>query len=242
MAATRGFTSLTAARTRTATHILSTPDLLALFATVGGLPIDLEPIRDAGLEAEAFNQAQGSMQSNGKVATVNVGVAFSALQRDYVLLLAACRAILGHLLAANPKDPNAETLAGIIENRAAVTIVEGKEDGDPKKAAKSKAQENVRAEIERDAVDLIKFTAIAPLLAARGWTAARLNSFRDEARRLSGKLGDRTASKGAAQEATANERAAVTRQSAAWGAAYSLLRSLARKDARVSVLVAEAAR
>lgn len=144
-------------------------------------------------------------------------------------------------MAANPDDPNAQTLADIIANRAAVTVAEGKEDA-PRKASKSRAQENLRAEIERDATDTIAFSAIATNLDQRGWTAARLAKLRDDSRALSGKLGDRAASKGAAKDATAREQAAVERQTAAWGSTYSLLRLVAHEDARVELLLTEARR
>ncbi|MBM4783850.1 MAG: hypothetical protein GQE15_39780 [Archangiaceae bacterium] len=242
MADTKGFTSLTAARVRAATHILSIPDLLALYIGLGGLADDLEAVRDAGLEAEGFNQLQGSMLSTGKTATASVGVAFSTLQREYLLLLAVLRAIRGQLLRADPRDENAARLADIIANRAQLTVIEAKEEGGARKATKSRSQEATRAEIERDAVDLIDFSAMASTLAARGWNATRLNKLRNDAKALSGKLGDRAVSKGAAKEATKSEREAVTRQSAAWDSAYSLLRTLARKDTRVAALLAEARR
>lgn len=104
MADSKGFTSLTAARVRAATHILTIPDLLALYIALGGLADDLEAVRDAGLEAEGFNQLQGSMLSTGKTATASVGLAFSTLQREYLLLLAVLRAIRGNLLRADPRD------------------------------------------------------------------------------------------------------------------------------------------
>lgn len=238
----KGFNSTVAARTRAADQILTKRDLLAAYQSLGGTVDDLEPIRDAGLEAEAFNQAQGAMQSNGKLATVAVLQSFADVQREYLLLLAVLRAILGRLLEADPKDPNAQRLEDIIANRAAITVLEGKEDGAPKKASRSKAQENVRAEIERDLVDLLGFQEVAAALAGRGWDAARLNKLLADARSFSGRLGDRAATKGASKEATKSEQGAASRQSQAWKAAYGLLSALARKDARVRALLTEARR
>lgn len=242
MAKKQAFTKMVAARTRAANHILNSPELMTRFTKAGGLAEDLEAIRDAGLEAEALNHAQGSMQSSGKVATVAVGIAFGTLQREYVLLLAALRAIEGRLLQANASDPNAEKLADIIANRAAVTVSEGTEEGAAKKASKSRAQENLRAEIERDAADVIAFTAIASALTQRGWTANRLSALEQAAKALAGKLGDRAASKGAAKDATLREQEAVARQTAGWESAYSLLRIVAQQDARVQLLLTEARR
>jgi hypothetical protein len=242
MADVKGFNSTVAARTRAAEQLLGKADLLAAFVELGGTAADLEPIRDAGREAEAFNQAQGAMQSNGKLATLSVLQSFADVQRDYVLLLAVLRAIRGRLLEADPKDADARRLEDIIANRAAVTVLEGKDDGAPKKASRSKAQENVRAEIERDLVDLLGFQAVSSNLTARGWTASRLNKLLADARSFSGKLGDRAATKGASKEATKAEQLAVSRQSQAWAAAYPLLSTLGRMDARVRALLTEARR
>lgn len=242
MADVKGFNSTVAARTRAAEQLLGKADLRAAFEKLGGTAADLEPIRDAGREAEAFNQAQGAMQSNGKLATVAVLQSFADVQREYVLLLAVLRAMRGRLLEANPNDADAQRLDDIIANRAAVTVLEGKDEGAPKKAARSKAQENVRAEIERDLVDLIGFQAVSAALTARGWTTARLNKLLADARSFSGKLGDRAATKGASKDATRAEQEAVSRQAQAWSAAYGLLSALARMDARVRALLTEARR
>lgn len=242
MADSRGFTAVTAARTRAADVILTTQDMLKAFVDLGGTKGDLEPVRDAGREAEAFNQAQGSMASSGKIATVEVLQRFLDVQREYVLLLAVLRAIRGRLEEANPADPDITRLDDIIANHAALTVLEAKQEGAGKKTAASKAQENVRAEIERDLVDLIGFGAIAGALEERKWTPARLNALLDKTRGFAGKLGNRAATKGAAKDATKAERAAVTRQNAAWSAAYGLLSALGRKDSRVRALLAEARR
>jgi hypothetical protein len=46
MADSRGFTAVTAARTRAADVILTTQDMLKAFVDLGGTKGDLEPVRD----------------------------------------------------------------------------------------------------------------------------------------------------------------------------------------------------
>jgi hypothetical protein len=245
MAAAKGYTSVVAARTRAAQQILSTPDLLAVFESRGGLKADLDDIVSAGRDAEAFNQAQASTRSDGKQATRAVLGEFADLQRDYVLLLGALRAILGSLKRANLNDPNVSRLADIIDNRASVTVSEVADlaegaTGAKRRVSRSASQEAVRAEIERDLTAVKGFSAIAAALTARTWTAQRIQALLTKTSSLSGKLGDRVAKKGASKAATTSERQAVARQSDTWASTYGLLVAAGRADARIAALLRDA--
>lgn len=133
------FDGIVAARTRTAVQIRTSRDLMAGFTAVGGVEADLVAIETAGKEAETHNQAQGAAASDGKGATLEVYASFTALQREYVLLLAALRAIQGQRQSANANDPVAGKLADIIANRATVTIIEGDAQDDGKKKRRAAA-------------------------------------------------------------------------------------------------------
>ncbi len=245
MAGLNSFNATVSARTSAASQIKSTSDLLQQFTDLGGTVDDLDSIIDAGLEAEAGNHAQGASQSDGKVATAAALRAFAELQREYVALLAVLRAIRGQLLRADADDENAQKLAEIIANRAAVTVTEGAADAEGKKkkvSRASRALEDVRAEIERDSGDVAKFSAVQKRLAERKWTAQRVTKLGAAAKALAGQLGTRTAKGGASKEATLREREAVARQTQAWSASYGILQSLGRRDARVGVLLREASR
>lgn len=161
-------------------------------------------------------------------------------------LLAVLRAILGKLQRGGADEAVITRLEDIIENRAALIVTEDAED-DPTKPAKksakrSGAHEAIRAEIERDATDLLKFAELAAVLEQRKWPTARLTKLQADARGLAGKLGTQAATKGSAKDATAKEREPVATQSSVWDSTYSLLASLGRQDARVAALLKDASR
>lgn len=238
------FNKVVAARGRAAQQILATPELVALFVAVGGLPADLDAVVAAGREAEANNLNQGSSFTDGKVATLAVQTAFAAIQREYQGVLGPLRAIQGALERSGAPTELITRLEEIIANRASVIVTEDVPlDGakPAKKSAKrSESHESVRAEIERDATALLGFSEILNALKDRQWPVARVTKLQADARALSGKLGDRAAKKGAAKEASLKERQAVALQSSVWDSIYDLLASVARKDARVAVLLKEA--
>lgn len=238
MAANTNFDSVVSARTVTATQVLATGELITQFIELGGLKRDLEAIKANGLLAESLNHAQGSMMSDGQTATAEALAAFGELQREYVLFLAVLQIIEEELRAAG--NAAAPKVAHIIANHAAVTVSEGEAGPDGKKtrkAAKSAAQENVRAEIERDAADALAIAPLASALTERRWSATRVKKLREDAIALKNKLGERQSKKGAAKTATQNERQAVLAQRRAWAAAYRLLAALGRRDARVALLL-----
>lgn len=151
--------------------------------------------------------------SDGQTATADALPAFGDLQREYVLFLAVLQIIEGDLRGAG--NAVAPKVAHIIANHAAVTVSEGETGADgkkAKKAAKSAAQEDVRAEIERDAVDALAIAPLASALTERRWPATRVKKLREDAAALKNKLGERRSKKGAAKIATQNEREAVLAQ------------------------------
>lgn len=241
-AARKGFDAVVAARTRAAQQILSSPDLLAAWIARGGLAVDLEGIAVAGRDAEAFNHAQGSARSDGKAATAEVIRAFNALQKDYSLVMAVVRAVRGDLARAKADNAIMTRLDDIITNTAAVTV-EIHEQPDGKKSrtnSKALSQEAIRAEIQRDTEALLAFTGVQQSLSARKVDTTRLQSLRDNAKALSGKLGERTSKKGAAKDATAREQEAAATQRDLWGSVYGILSALGRADARVAMLLKDA--
>lgn len=134
-------------------------------------------------------------------------------------------------------------LDDIIANTAPVTVdIQEQPDGKKlRSTSKALAQEAIRAEIQRDAEALLGLTGnVQQALAARKVDANRLQTLRDNAKALSGKLGDRAAKKGAAKEATERERQAAAVQRDLWGGVYGILAALGRRDARVAVLLKDA--
>lgn len=114
--------------------------------------------------------------------------------------------------------------------------------GETKKVArKVTSLEAIRAEIGKDALALLEVKEIAASLARRKVTAQRLKAMVKDADGLTGLLGERAVSKGAAKAATVVEREAVKAQKDAWAGAYRLLAKLGRSDPRVAQLLTEAA-
>lgn len=244
MAHSKSFNSVVAARTRAASQILSTPELLAGYQDIGGLPSDLKAICDAGLRAEAANLAQSTSKATSGAATVAVLASFAALQKEYAAIMGVVKAVQHDLERVGAPPDVVEALRHVLVNEAELAvIVETGEDGKKKRTTRrSASQESLRAEIEKDASALLALSGAQAALAARKVESARLTALQAAARELSGKLSDRTAKKGATKTTTADEIKAVTEQRASWGACYRLLAALGAKDARVAALLADAAR
>jgi hypothetical protein len=100
MANNWAFDDTVAARTRTAVQILVSPELCAIYEGYGGLKADLESVRDAGLRAEAMNQAQSEAQAQGKAGTAAALELFGALQREYKAIMAVVQAARSDLARA----------------------------------------------------------------------------------------------------------------------------------------------
>ncbi len=241
----QAFDDVVAARTRAASQILGSPELLAKYVAAGGKDADLIAIRDHGQRAEALNLGQGQSKTAGTVATLDLLTELAAVQREYAQIMAIVRAVRGELddVEEGREADLIEALDGILENQAQVSVrtTAVAEGATRKKRAPSRGQEPVRAEIERDAIALIELTGAHAALAERQVDVPRLERLRDRARGLSGKLATRAARKGSAKGATKGEREAVTRQSKKWSACYGVLAQAAGNDASLAALLRDAA-
>ncbi len=236
-----GFNSVVAARTRAATQILETADLVAKFEDLGGLHRDLLLIRDTGREAEAANLDQSQAKSGGKVATIDVLSKFADTQREYSAVMAVFNAVCAELDRNGAAPELITRMKDILRNEAQVTVKTVEIDGEKKRrTSRSVAQEALRAEIAKDAGAMLGLQEIHPQLAERKVSVGRLTALKTAAEELAGLLGTRTAAKGAAKAATQAERDAAARQRDAWGATYRLLAALAARDERVRSLLAQA--
>jgi len=238
------FDSIVAARTRTAVQILSTPALLAAYEAKGGIPEDLESIRDHGQKAEALSQAQSAAQAKGGAATLYVLGNFVRLQKEYTAIMAVVQAARLDLAKASAPIETLSAVDRILVNEAEVTFTTVVEpDGKSKKSAVKRAsQEALRAEIAKDGRALLDLSAIHPALTKRKVDAPRLSAMITAAESLSGKLAERATSKGAQKMATAAVHDAVSAQKQIWGACYRLLAAVGNEDARVAQLLAETVR
>lgn len=235
------FNSVVAARTRLARHILDDAELLAKWKQLGGLQADLEVIREAGLGAEARNVTQGQVRADGKVATLDVVLAFDQLRNEYSGVMGVLTAVLGDLKEDGPGSTLIAKVEAILKNEAEVGVSTATDAAGAKKRTtrKKATQEAIRAEIQKDAASLISLAEIHDRLGERAVAVARLEQLRDAAVSLSGKLAARAAKKGEGKEATAEERALVARQSAKWGSISRLLGSFGQRDPRVKSLLAD---
>jgi hypothetical protein len=245
MASLDAFNRTVAARTRAAEQILRSPELLALYKALGGLDDDLTKVASAGRNAEALSQRRSGTQAEGGAASLIVLQRFADLQRDYVAVMAVVQAVRGDLVEAGAAKEVVAAVDRILVNECPVVIrtIEAGEGGAKKKlAVRSKAQEAVRAEIQKDAAALLALDAVHPLLANRTIDEARLAKLRDAAQALAGKLAERAVKKGAGKASTAALREAVADQKRCWGKCYRILALAGQQDERVGQLLREAAR
>jgi hypothetical protein len=170
------FDSTIAARTRAATQILATPELLASYEARGGIAQDLESLRGHGQTAEALSQAQSAAQAQGGAATLAVLGPFVTLQKDYSGIMAVVQAVRHDLEQAKAPVELVSAVDRILVNEAEVAIrtVLGKDGKASKKAVKSERQEALRAEIAEDARALLALGAIHPALEKRKVDGPRL--------------------------------------------------------------------
>jgi hypothetical protein len=242
MAANLTFGTTVAARTRAADFIRKTPDLLKLYEDRGGLRSDLDRIVEAGESAELLSQARSAVQASGSAATTVVLKQFFDLQRDYVAVMAVVQAVRNDL---DDAGADADTLASVdkilaFETPVVIRTVE-KEGVKKKAAAKSKSQEALRAEIQKDASALLELPVVLKPMAKRKVTVKRIEALRDAAAALAGKLAERTAAKGAGVGATKGVRDAVHEQKRVWSACYRILALVGQADERFRSLLAAAA-
>lgn len=233
-----------AARTRAAQCILETPELLALYENEGGLKEDLEALRDEGLNAEAQLLAQSTAYGDTIAATSKALLHFSALQREYVAVMGALRAVAFDLKQAKVPAELLSAVERILVNEATVTVQSVQADGGEKKkkASRSTSMEALRAEIAKDAKALVALGAAHSALLKRKVSKQRLETLAADAEALKGKLAEKALKKGERRTATLSKAEAVSRQAERWGACYRLLASVGRKDPRVAALLSEAAR
>jgi hypothetical protein len=245
MANSKSFNEEVAGRTRVAIAILGDPVLLAVFKALGGTERDLEIIRDTGLAAEAASHGQASASHAGVGATAEYLSTFRDVQREYNAVMGVTAAVKTDLEHEGAKKALITKVGKIlvIEVQVSFNVVPPEEGGKKKvKSRRSQSQEAMRAEIEKDANELVALTEVHPALASRGVTVARLQALADAAKALSAQLGERTKKKGAAKGATTVEALAVTAQRHRWGGIYRLLRALAQKEPQVALLLRAAAR
>jgi hypothetical protein len=245
MVAVSAFNDTVAARTRTAAQILASTELRAIFEAHGGLVEDLEQVRDAGLRAEALNQAQTEAQAQGKAGTLTVLERFGALQREYKAVMAIVQATRHDLARAGAAGEVLTAVDQILVDETQVTlrlVPSADETAATRKARAARSQEAVRAEIQKDAGNLVRLTAIHPALQRRRVDLARLEKLESDAAALAKHLADRTERKGAARFSTAAERAAVADQAAQWSAIRRILVAVAHADTRIESLLRETKR
>ncbi len=237
------FTQQVAARTRAASEILDNPELLAVYVGAGGLPSDLEPIRDHGLAAEAYNAAQSQAGGVSAAAALDVLLAFADLQREYGKVMAVVQAVRGDIARAKTDNDTVKALDKILVNEASVVVRSAptKEGKTERKASPSRSQEALRAEIAKDAVALQQLRPAHAPLSARKVSAERLRKLRTDAEALSGKLSARTVKKGARKAVTRLEQDAAGAQSECWSSCYRVLALAGAADSRIEALLKEAA-
>jgi hypothetical protein len=243
MAGPLNFTTTTSARTRCAERFLRDPLLLSLFEEKGGIPEDLQAMITEGNLAESYNRAQSAAGAAASAASVEVTRKFQAVQEEYTTAMGALYAVRRELVRDNADPGILLAVDTIIANEAQLNVTTKEQDGAKKrKSSASRSQAAVRNEIDKDVAALIDLTATHELLARRRITKERLEKLLAEARALSGKLADRSTTKGAGIKATQEEREAVKRQSEVWAATYRILAAVGSNDPSVASLLKEASR
>lgn len=250
------FNATVAARTSAARQILHSRELLSLFEYAGGLREDLAAIVHSGERAEALALARSEAQALGGATTAAVLSDFAALQKEYAAVMVIVPAARHTLARAGAAPEVLLALDKILQNDAEVMVrttqgagaaeAAGGEAGQTKPKAKRRvprrSQEAVRAEIARDAAALLHLTGAHHALAQRTVDTKRLKKLQGAAAALSGKLSDRVVDKASAKAATAALHQAVAEQKQHWSACYPLLKSVAKRDARIADLLHNAAR
>ncbi len=239
--AKRPFSSSVAARTRAAAFVLRTPDLLAAYEAAGGLAADLSSIVEAGEAAELANLQQSGKEGESVGTSAESSRSFAALQREYKAVMRVLAAVRVDLEEAQAPDAVLAKADAILADEAAVVVRLAKGvDGDKaaRRVVKSRSQENIRAEIYRDAEALLGFPEVAAPLTNRKVDTARLTALRDAAVALSGRISDRVATKADIKAATLIEHEAVAAQSRRWPVVQRLLASV--EDPRLRGLLRDA--
>jgi len=235
------YNPIVAARTRTAEFIKGDHEVLTQFTDLGGLASDLDVIINQGHAAREANSGQSAAAGVTAGAVLDADGAFTALQHEYKAVMAVLRAVHDDLEDGGANGEVLAPIEAILADETAVHVKVTKGEGDKriKKALKRVSPEAVRAEIEKDAGNMLADASLAAPLAARKVSAERLTKLRDDASALGGRLTTKTAKKGERKAATAAERAAVKAQSKKWAAIYRLLAAI--DDTRLEELLGQAA-
>ncbi len=161
------------------------------------------------------------------------------VQREYLAVMAVVRAVRHDLVDAGAPAVTLKALDQILLNETAVIIsTAATQEGKPaRKAARSASQEDVRAEISKDAAALVTHDAAHSELGDRGVSLARMKKLFEDAEELRGKLSTRVAKKGAAKGVTASEHDAVSAQRKRWGSCYGVLAQAGEADSTIQGLL-----
>ncbi|MGC4122053.1 MAG: hypothetical protein QM765_47230 [Myxococcales bacterium] len=237
-----GQEAVIAARARCAKQIQDSPNLFAKYEAVGGLADDLKRIIDAGERYAALALAQSQSQASGSEATMQILEKYSDLQRDYSGVMAAVEAVKHDLERASADSELIAQVEKILINETPTVLVPVTGQDGKSKKVRSKSQEAVRSEIEKDAAALLALDGAKDALEARKVTRTRLEKLLADAKALAGKLADRAAKKGAKVSATQARKDVDATQRQAWGACYRLLALVGQQDESIASLLREASR
>lgn len=243
MPKTDTYNALVAARTRAALQILANPRLLGIFEDLGGLKSDLEEIAAAGRKAEALNQRKSAARGARGTASDDALADFADLQKEYAAIMGVVQAVRLDLARAGTDKAILDEVDRILANETATVIQIVEKDGTKKRRVnRAQGMEPIRAEIQKDATDLIALKQVHSALAGRKVDLKRLKKLEQDATGLTGKLANTAEKKGAAKDATQTVRDAVAVQKERWAAVYRILAAAAQKDAGIRQLLKEAAR
>lgn len=248
MGAPQTFNSTVAARTRAAAEILQRAEYLAIYLQQGGRSEDLEKIVNLGQRAERQHQEQTQMQALGGAATETVQAQYQSMRSEYSKVMAVMPAVMTDLREAGAPADVVRAVRQILIDESERTLIPTADEGKPsegesaepprRRSVRSRSQEAVRAEIQKDMGLLIQLEAAHPALAERKVDLPRLEKVHNAARGLSGQLATRVARKGAAKGTTQSLRSIVAEQRREWGTIYRLLRLAAQADPRIAELLA----
>ncbi|MEP7126721.1 MAG: hypothetical protein ABJE95_37675 [Byssovorax sp.] len=230
--------STVAARTRAAAQILATPALLSTYEARGGIPEDLQSIRDQGLTAEALSQA-----TFGGAATLAVLGPFVALQKEYAAILGVVQAVHHDLVRANAPAEVRSAVDEILANEAEMpskTRIE-KPGKARKKASKSVNPAALLATIAGHARALLNVASIHNALDRRKVNRPRLEQVILVAESLSNKMTGHAGARGEETTATAALGSAIDEQTRVWSACSRILAAAGNDDVRVALLLSNAA-
>jgi hypothetical protein len=244
MSAPQTFNSTVAARTRAAAEILRVPEYLANYVQAGGRAEDLTKVVDLGQRAELLHQEQSQTRAAGGAATETVQVRFEAVRGEYSKVMAAVQAVEKDLIEAGAPVEVVRAVRQILANESERVLLPADGEAAPgesprRRSVRSRSQEALRAEIQKDTGALIQLEAAHEALAERKVDRPRLDELHRGALELTGQLAVRVTRKGKAKGTTQSLRGMVTEQRRVWGTIYRLLRLAGQADPRIKELLAD---